>query len=492
MTANTPKGYPVEGRREDLEEISLQAKHSTVVPRGVNRRALDVMNAGVYAVADDQVAESGSNTGTIVITGHSAKPGDLIRLKTTANSLDEFEMHVDSTTANSITFAGRLSNSITMGDTFDILRYVTPRYDSTGASLSTVDTPPLRFLLNGDTQTVIEDTGTPSNNAPLPVKLTSVTGDINITAGDINVQTSHTGASYDSMRIGDGTNLMAVNSSLEAQVRDDDAITELEAILAKLIAAPSTEAKQDDVITALGSLLTELEAKADLSETQPVSVSSSALPTGAATEATLSALAAEDFATETTLDAVNTKLAAIQTAVQLLDNAVNGSNQLDVAIADVGDAATEATLSSIDGKDFATDTTLAAQSAKLPASLGPKASSGSLSVTFASDQTTAPSSALDVIDFVRIDFSSSNISTSSYTELISSTSAITRKISIFLGTGTPMYLAVGASSSEVDKFIISPGMDRTIEVNIPAGSRLSLKSIGSAITASTMIVNLMG
>jgi hypothetical protein len=37
------------------------------------------------------------------------------------------------------------------------------------------------------------------------------------------------------MRIGDGTNLMAVNASLEAQVRDDDAIVELAAINAKLV-----------------------------------------------------------------------------------------------------------------------------------------------------------------------------------------------------------------------------------------------------------------
>lgn len=59
--------------------------------------------------------------------------------------------------------------------------------------------------------------------------------------------------------------------------------TTLAALLAKVIAAPSTEAKQDIIITALASLLTELQLKADLTETQPVSVQS--LPSGLATSA---------------------------------------------------------------------------------------------------------------------------------------------------------------------------------------------------------------
>ena len=57
--------------------------------------------------------------------------------------------------------------------------------DSSGALLTTGLTA---FTLDGSFQAVTEDTGTPANNRPLPVKLTSVTGDINITANDLNVQ----------------------------------------------------------------------------------------------------------------------------------------------------------------------------------------------------------------------------------------------------------------------------------------------------------------
>ena len=59
--------------------------------------------------------------------------------------------------------------------------------------------------------------------------------------------------------------------------------TTLAAILAKLLAAPATEAKQDTLISGLAALIAELQAKADLSETQPVSLAS--VPSHAVTNA---------------------------------------------------------------------------------------------------------------------------------------------------------------------------------------------------------------
>jgi hypothetical protein len=70
----------------------------------------------------------------------------------------------------------------------------------------------LYFLLNGVEQLVTEDTVTPANNRPLPVKLESTAGEVTINAGNLYVQTSHTGATPDSMQIGDGTDLLAINT----------------------------------------------------------------------------------------------------------------------------------------------------------------------------------------------------------------------------------------------------------------------------------------
>ena len=64
----------------------------------------------------------------------------------------------------------------------------------------------------------------------------------------------------------------------------------------------------DTVETKLSSLLTELQLKADLTETQPVSLASAPLPTGASTEATL--IQVRDY-----LDTVETKLQSLITAL---------------------------------------------------------------------------------------------------------------------------------------------------------------------------------
>ncbi len=70
----------------------------------------------------------------------------------------------------------------------------------------------LSFIKDGNVTQVVEDMADPINNTPLPVKLTSVTGDINITAGDLNVQLTDKGTNYDCTRIGDGTEELLINT----------------------------------------------------------------------------------------------------------------------------------------------------------------------------------------------------------------------------------------------------------------------------------------
>ena len=92
---------------------------------------------------------------------------------------------------------------------------------------------------------------------------------------------------------GGGGDATAANQSTQ--------ITEAQSTNTKLdtlIANNATEAKQDDNITALNNLLTELELKADLTETQPVSIANSIpIPTGAST-------ALNQYTSETVLDKV--------------------------------------------------------------------------------------------------------------------------------------------------------------------------------------------
>lgn len=159
---------------------------------------------------------------------------------------------------------------------------------------------PVAFREDGANTVVSEDTVTPANSKPLPVK-----------------QLDSSGRSQE------------FNASGEALVHDQDVQdkldtlngkdfatqTTLAAVLAKIIAAPATEAKQDSVITSLGNLLMELDKKADLTETQPVSAASLPLPSGAATETTLASILAKIIAapaTEAKQDSIITELQALK------------------------------------------------------------------------------------------------------------------------------------------------------------------------------------
>ena len=149
----------------------------------------------------------------------------------------------------------------------------------------------VKFIKDGAYINVVEDTTTPSNNAPLPVKLSSTTGDIIITAGDLNVQLSHAGVNYDSIRIGDGTNLMAVSA------------------------------------------------------TGGLTVSTSALPLGAATETTLGLLNAK-LVTGTDIGDVTINNANGVNAVNIQDggNSITVDGTITANLGTIGNIATETTL----------------------------------------------------------------------------------------------------------------------------------------------------
>ncbi len=77
------------------------------------------------------------------------------------------------------------------------------------------------------------------------------------------------------------------------------------------------------MVTALGNLLTELQTKADLSETQPVSATSLPLPTGAATAANQTTIAG-------LIDGIEALLATIDADTGTLAGAVDTEMQVDV------------------------------------------------------------------------------------------------------------------------------------------------------------------
>ena len=225
----------------------------------------------------------------------------------------------------------------------------------------------------------------------------------------------------------------------------------------------ATEAKQDDIITALNTLDTDLTAtntkldtvntnigttnttlstidgKITAVDTGNVTVVASALPTGAASEATLSTL--------------NGKVTAVDTG-----NVTIAASALPTG------AATESTLSTLNAKVTAVDT-------------------GNVTIAATTGKTKAHAPTVNV-------YSSTNVTSSAYVELISSTSGDVNLLEIFDSSGVALYLATGAAASEVDQLIIYPGGNGAVSLHIPSGTRISLKAVSTSATAGTLYVNL--
>lgn len=285
------------------------------------------------------------------------------------------------------------------------------------------------------------DTGTPANTVGVPVILTGAAGPINITAGDLNVQLTDQGANYDATRIGDGTNLLGINATNEALVHDTDVLNSVNDLLGLL---PSTIGQQVSADSLSVALSTEQEViLSDISNTLSTvsgSVNQTALSVGApntgfanipvnatyiagtdginlvplSTDASgvldvsiASFPLPSGAATEAKQDTGNTSLADIDTNTVNIPNVITteggaqpshgvivmGHTGAGVArhilVENTGRQVTHVTTSVLP-TGAATETTLAALSAKLPAVLGQTTMAASLAVTLASDQAAIP------------------------------------------------------------------------------------------------------
>lgn len=267
-------------------------KHVTAQEIPGERVGLDVIQNGFFLLTDSLVIAGGAQK-LLNIVGHGAKKGDILKI-TSGASIDAQISIIGIEDANNLYISTPIN--VAIADTCQIYRSVSAQYARDGSLNVTAVQGPIKIKVDGVATEVSIDTVTPVNTVPIPVEITGTAGPINITAGDLNVQLSDQGANPDVTRIGDGTNQWGINASSEGLIHDADALAQLVLLVAKDFA---TSAKQDTgntslatiagkdfaTQTTLAALLTELQLKADLTDTQPVSVQSSALPTGAATSA---------------------------------------------------------------------------------------------------------------------------------------------------------------------------------------------------------------
>lgn len=102
--------------------------------------------------------------------------------------------------------------------------------------------------------------------------------------------------------------------------------------------------------------------------------------------------------------------------------------------------------------------------------------------------TVAPPQTYAVTDLINA--SITNITNSSYLQLVASTTQTTVKIQSIDDIGEYMALYIGAAASETLLCALPLGGGE-VEVNVPVGTRLSIKSLKNNITSGNIILNLL-
>lgn len=134
-------------------------------------------------------------------------------------------------------------------------------------------------------------------------------------------------------------------------------------------------------------------------------------------------------------------------------------------------------------------------SAGLDINLGQQTMAASVPVVLASDQAAIPTSAagLDYKDSARNVYSSTNVTTGAWVQLIASTAAAAKGLFIFDSSGETLELGAGAAASESRILIIVPGgYSGFIPLAIAAGTRLSLRAISATASTGEIDVTLLG
>ena len=88
-------------------------------------------------------------------------------------------------------------------------------------------------------------------------------------------------------------------------------------------------------------------------------------------------------------------------------------------------------------------------------------------------------------------YSSTNITTSAYVQLVASTLAAVNVVDIFDSSGQAMILAVGPSGQEVIQAYIPPGGETQMPISIPAGSRVAYKALSANATSGYLLMNFL-
>lgn len=480
--------------------------HVTGTPVGEGKWAQDVRAITTFStIGSDTVDSFDASANTITAASHAAKIGDRIRF--TSGALNTLEFSVYAVTTNTIVVGEDFSTGPSAADAFSILRPTSQAVSAGGGT-----TAALTFTYDGADQVVTEDTGTPANNRPLPVKLTGLDGDVVINSSNLNleVQLDHDSANPDSVRIGDGTETANVNASNELQVADDTARTSL-----ATIAGDTTSL--DTKVPAQGAALTAASLPVNIASDQTVPVSDaggsltvdgtvdigSALPAGTNNIGDVDVLTLPDV-TQSTHDNLNANV-----TLQVGD--VDVANGNPVPVSDAGGSLT------VDGSVTASQATHDSLNANANLQVGDadvangnpvpvSDAGGSLTVDVGTALPAGTnnigeveSKPGDVVDFIDttplLDTSSTNIPASASTPvtIVASLAAAVREIHFNETTGSWIGLYSDPAGAAVLEAVFPPGVDTRVPCELAASTVLGLRNMENATISSGFVsINFIG
>lgn len=104
--------------------------------------------------------------------------------------------------------------------------------------------------------------------------------------------------------------------------------------------------------------------------------------------------------------------------------------------------------------------------------------------------TTISSIGKSAVTQARIAYSSTNVTTGAYVQLIASTPSAATSIQVFDSSGQTLQIGVGAAAAEVEQFIVIPGGNGFVNLAIPSGSRIAIKAVSGTANSGEIDINL--
>lgn len=94
---------------------------------------------------------------------------------------------------------------------------------------------------------------------------------------------------------------------------------------------------------------------------------------------------------------------------------------------------------------------------------------------------------------IRLVYSSTNVTTGAWVELLSSVGASEiKEIEIFDSSNETLELGLGAAGSEVSQVYVFPGGNGRIPMQIAASARLAIKAVSATANSGEIVINLYG